>query len=198
MHDNKVPPRAKFAGRARQLGTSAVEFALVAGIFFTLVFGVIEVARLMYLDNTLQEVTRRAAVAAANTDFTDKTALDSVRQAAVFRTSAGFLPITDQVSDQAIRIDYMWIQRHPDGSFTPEPILPGSLPADPSDNRRACLLNPYCGNCIRIVRVRVCDPANTSDCAHIPFKTIFPLVALPVALPEATTLVKAERLGLEP
>lgn len=171
---------------------------MVATVFFTLVFGVIEVARLMYLDNTLQEVTRRAAFAAAQTDFTDKTALDAVRQAAIFRTTPGPLAFTDQVSDQSIRIDYMSIQRNPDGSFSMLPILPGALPSGPSDNRKVCLLNPYCETCIRVVRVRMCDPANTTDCDHIPFKSMIPFVSLPVNLPEATTLVKAERLGLNP
>ena len=46
---------------SRQRGVAAVEFALVVIIFLTLLFGIIELARSMYVFNTLKEVTRRAA-----------------------------------------------------------------------------------------------------------------------------------------
>src|SRR4051812_15383650 len=52
-------------GARREGGVYAVEFSLVALIFFVFVFGTIELSRAMYLFNTLQEVTRRAAAAAA-------------------------------------------------------------------------------------------------------------------------------------
>ncbi|UUZ47579.1 pilus assembly protein [Massilia sp. B-10] len=48
-----------FPGRSR--GAIAVEFSLTALLFFTLIFGALEFARVMYIHNTLQEVTRRAA-----------------------------------------------------------------------------------------------------------------------------------------
>ncbi|WP_307164885.1 TadE family protein [Massilia sp. WF1] len=49
-----------------QNGTAAVEFAILALLFFTLVFGIIEVSRLLFVYNTLQEVTRRAVAAAVH------------------------------------------------------------------------------------------------------------------------------------
>ena len=41
--------RIAFKGRRRQAGVAAVEFSLVAIIFFTLVFATLELARVEYL-----------------------------------------------------------------------------------------------------------------------------------------------------
>lgn len=49
----------------RQRGLYTVEFAIVAGIFFVLLFGAFEVARLFWVLDTLTEVTRRGARVAA-------------------------------------------------------------------------------------------------------------------------------------
>jgi hypothetical protein len=45
----------------KQTGAAMVEFALVALVFFTMVFGLIEAARLFFTINTLTEMTRRGA-----------------------------------------------------------------------------------------------------------------------------------------
>ena len=55
---HRLPPATR-AGR--QQGAAAVEFALVALLFFTLLFGILEFGRMLYLYNTVQEVSRRAA-----------------------------------------------------------------------------------------------------------------------------------------
>lgn len=44
-----------------QKGVYTVEFAIVAGVFFILLFSAIEVGRLIYTYNVLQEASRRAA-----------------------------------------------------------------------------------------------------------------------------------------
>ena len=49
----------------RQKGTTTVEFAVVAALLLTLLFGVIEVGRAMFVWNTLNEATRRGARVAA-------------------------------------------------------------------------------------------------------------------------------------
>lgn len=49
------------AGPGKQHGLSTVEFALVGTLVFFVLFGVMEVARLMYTWNLLNEVSRRAA-----------------------------------------------------------------------------------------------------------------------------------------
>lgn len=182
---------------ARQSGVAAVEFALVAVLFFTFVFGIVEVARAMYVFNTLQEVTRRAARAAANTDFSNAAALALVRQRAVFRASPGALLLADPVSDASIRIDYLSIHRGLEGGQTMLPIPDASLPASPADNRRLCLADPNNAQCIRLVRVRVCVPGE-DGCARAPFRTLLPFVELPLSLHHATTIVAAESLGLLP
>lgn len=49
----------------QQKGLYIVEFALVAALFFVLLFGVIEFARTLFVWNTLTEATRRGARLAA-------------------------------------------------------------------------------------------------------------------------------------
>ena len=45
----------------KQKGLAMVEFALIAPVFFILIFGALEVARLLFVLNTLTEATRRGA-----------------------------------------------------------------------------------------------------------------------------------------
>ena len=180
----------------RQQGVAAVEFALVVGIFLTLVFGVIELARAMYICNTLQEVTRRAAAMASNTDFSDGAAMQRVREYGVLRNSPGFLPFAEPVTDAHIKIDYMAIVNGEEGPEL-EPIPSGSLPENPAQNRIACLRNPNDPGCIRLVRVRVCMPGS-GDCDPVPYQSIVSLIPIPFALPQSITIVNAETLGLPP
>lgn len=49
------------SSRSVQRGAAAVEFAIVSLVFFTMLFGAIEVGRLMFLWNTAAEVTRLGA-----------------------------------------------------------------------------------------------------------------------------------------
>lgn len=49
----------KYPGRQR--GVAAVEFALLAGILFTLLFGVMEMGRVLFYWNTAVEATRMGA-----------------------------------------------------------------------------------------------------------------------------------------
>lgn len=197
MRDDSPLRNARWPARRRQAGTAAVEFALVAVVFFMFVFGIVEVARAMFVLNTLQEVTRRAAYAAASTDFRDAGALDLVRQQAIFRSSAGNLLLAAPVSDEYIRIDYLSVRRESEGSQSFEPISQASLPASPEDNRRVCLRNPNDAGCIRLVRARVCLP-DAEGCAPAPFQLLLPLVTLPLSLHTAPTIVAAESLGLAP
>jgi Flp pilus assembly protein TadG len=49
----------------RQAGSALAEMAIVIGLFLMVLFGVIEIARALYVWNTLTEVTRRGARVAA-------------------------------------------------------------------------------------------------------------------------------------
>lgn len=170
-----------------QAGFAAVEFALLAGVFFTLVFGIIEVARLLYVYNTLQEVTRRAAAAAATVYPSDTNGTARVRQYAVFRDSPGDLAAAPPVTDRHIRLEYLRF----DLSVMPQ----GSWPADAAANRQICMENPRAANCIRFVQASVCDPAQNGECRAVTSQMLLPLVSLPVQLHRAVTIVPVESFG---
>jgi hypothetical protein len=181
--------------RSRQRGIAALEFALVAIIFFTLFFGIVELSRAMYICNTLQEVTRRAAAMAVNTDFSDATAMQRVRNRAIFRDSPGKLLLGDPVSDQHVKIDYLQI---PSGGSTPV-SMSGALPASPQENRVNCAINSNAANCIALVRVRICAPGGSSaSCDPVDYKAMVSLISLAFPLPPSTTIAKIETLGLIP
>ncbi len=63
-----------------QRGLSVVEFAIVAGVLFILIFGVIEVARAFFVASTLDEATRRGARMAVVCEINDP----AIQQAAAF------------------------------------------------------------------------------------------------------------------
>lgn len=178
-----------------QLGVATIEFALVAILFFTLVFGVIEVARAFYICNTLQEVTRRAAASAAISDFSNSATLDQIRRAAIFRDTSGALAAAPDITDDNIRIDYLSITRN-GNALAMEPTVP--LPKNPAQNRLECQSDPNSTKCIRLVRVRICKPDTGSDCAPVPFTMIVPLFTFKFNLPSATTVKVAESLGFVP
>jgi hypothetical protein len=181
--------------RSSQAGTAAVEFALLAGVFFTLVFGVIEIARLMYIYNTLQEVTRRAASAAVSVNPRDTAMIAKIKQMAVFRTSPGELPLAEPVTDENIRIEYLALLRDSAGALTLSKIDPSALPSCPAQNRQICMQNPNAANCVRFVQVSVCDTADSSNCRPLRSKMLLPLVDLGATLHKATTIATAETLG---
>jgi hypothetical protein len=179
--------------QARQRGVAAVEFAICGIIFFMLVFGIIELARAMYICNTLQEVTRRAASFAANTNFSNPTAMQRLRERAIFRESPGLLMLADPISDEHIKIDYLSLPV----SATVPIAFAGGLPANPEQNRENCMTDPNGAQCIRLVRVRICMP-ESNDCDAVPYKTLVSFIPLPFGLPISTTVVHAETLGLPP
>src|SRR5471032_2109831 len=88
-------------------GATVVEFAIVLIAFLSLVFGVFEVLRAIYLYNILQDVTRRAATLAANANFQDGAAMNAVRQSAIYRDTPGGLLFGAPVTDAHVRIDYL-------------------------------------------------------------------------------------------
>lgn len=65
-----MTPRRNY-GRKGQRGAAAVEFALVAGVFFSLLIGVMEMGRLLFYWNTAAEATRLGARIAVVCDVHD-------------------------------------------------------------------------------------------------------------------------------
>lgn len=187
--------------RTAQRGAAAIEFALVAIIFLLLIFGIIELARIFYMYNTLADATRTAARAAANISWEDSDALDRAKQRAIFRDSEGTLAFGAPITDKHILIDYLYLTR-PAGPVVMSPVPSNLMPACPGRNRHNCLTAPYGDTagageaCIRLVRARICKP-NTA-CEPVPYQSLLSFIGFNVALPTSTTVVSAETLGYKP
>src|SRR5438067_1707133 len=184
--------RRAFKGSRRQAGSVAIEFALVALVFFTIVFATLELARMEFLLNTLEEVTRRAAAAAANADYRDAAAMQKVQTDAVFRSSPGPLALGVPVTSGNVKIDYLSISK---ASWDLKHVT--TLPACPAGNRSNCMTDPDADNCIRFVRARVCASMDDSgNCDLLPYQAVFPFLNLSgMKLPAAETIVPAGSLG---
>lgn len=59
--------------RRRQCGVAAVEFALIASLFFTLLIGIMEMGRVLFYWNSAAEATRLGARLAVVCDLNDTT-----------------------------------------------------------------------------------------------------------------------------
>lgn len=188
-------PAVRALTRHAQRGVAAVEFAIISIVFFTLVFGIIEFSRAMYLINTLAIVTQQAARMAANTDWRDTDAMDKVRQQAIFRSSSGSLVWGEPISDLNVRIDYLALTRQADGSLAETPVT--AMPSCPSRNRQNCIEDPNGASCVRLVRARICDTGSSSSCNPVTFQPLISLVPLPVQLPTSPTIVAAQTLGYQ-
>lgn len=167
-----------------------MEFALLATVFFTFVFGIIEVSRLLFVYNTLQEVTRRGAAAAVGVYPSEHEAIARVKQAAIFRTTPGPLVLAPPVTDQNVRISYLKF----DLSVVPE----ASWPASAASNRQICMADPHAANCIRFVQVQICAVGAPGVCEPVQSQMLLPLVDLRIPLHKATTIAQVESLGYVP
>ena len=193
MLDDKQVRRSRLRLPARQNGVAAVEFALLSIIFLTLLFGIMEIARIAYVVNTLQEVTRRAAAAAANSNF-DQDSVDEIRQQSLFRDGSGNLVLANFITPDHLKVEYLSISRDATGALVPQPASP--LPACPEQNQINCTTDPYGASCIRLVRVRVCQPGGAGDCAPVPYEELFSFVDFSrFRLPRSATIAPAQTLG---
>ena len=67
----KTFQRIRHSLPSRQRGVAAVEFALVAGLFFTLLLGIMEMGRILFYWNSAAEATRLGARIAVVCDLND-------------------------------------------------------------------------------------------------------------------------------
>ncbi|MEO5932399.1 MAG: TadE family protein [Duganella sp.] len=178
----------------RCAGSVTAEFAIVIVFFVMMVCGVIEFARILYMFNAMQMVTQRAATLAANADFSDAAAMSAVRQQAVFRSSPGGLVLGAPVTDAHVRIRYLSLGGASGSNLIEIPTA--GLPACAANNRVTCMQDAHGASCIRMVRVQICDPADTSQCLGVKYQALFSLVGLSFDLPKATAIVPAESLGV--
>jgi hypothetical protein len=158
----------------RQRGVATVEFALVAMIFFTLLFGVLEFARMLYVFNSVQEVTRRAAREASVRWIDDGAA---VKQLALFGGSE--LPGGAAVNGAAITSDS---RRFAGNTVT-------TTPTSPADNLSACGDALRVDSCIYSVRVSV------SGVTYTPLLSLFGFLNVP--LPPSQVTMHAESMGFD-
>ena len=186
-------------GRRRQGGVFAVEFAMLAVLFFLFLFAMLEVARAVYVWNMVHEITRRAARGAAVTDFSDAGALQAVRTHAVRRATPGALPLGGGISDAYVRIDYL-SQAASGAALAAVPVT--VMPGCPQRNRINCLDDPHGASCIRFVRARLCVPGDGARCERVPYRPVLPLLGVifpsgagGVRLPSGTTMAVAGALG---
>lgn len=84
-HNRLTRQRSRRAGKLRRLGAAAVEFAIVAPIFFFLVFGIIEFGRVMLVKNVITNASRDAARVAV----IDGTSSEEVEEVARVYSEAG-------------------------------------------------------------------------------------------------------------
>lgn len=177
----------------RQDGASAVEFALLALFFFSFIVGMLEVARAMYLWNTSGEITRRLARTLAVTDFNDAGAVAQARQLAAFGSADGSFPLSGVIKGGHFEVSYL----RSDGVNAVNP-----MPACPEQNLINCGADPDGASCIRFVRVRLCEPGGSGECALVPYPLMVKLeLGLPdqlFFLPSFATLVPAADFGRRP
>jgi hypothetical protein len=184
------PLQPSLTGR-RGAGNVTVELAVVLSILLLLILGTLEVARALYLFNTVQEVTRAAARQASVTDFSDSAAVEAVKRSALFGGST--LPLAPEIGIDNVRIEYLA------QSATGAAVPLVQLPACPQRNLVNCALNQQGGSCIAYVRVSICV-AGGGDCTALPYRSMTGMLPrfANMRVPPAATLVKAERLGYQP
>jgi Flp pilus assembly protein TadG len=154
----------------QQRGVAVVEFAIVAMLLFTLLFGIIEFGRLFYVFNSVQEVTRRAAREAV-VRWTNQQSV--VKNLALFGASS--LPAGAEITADSISIDYL-----NQSGATSDPI-----PGTPGENITACLNST--NSCIAYVRVSI------TGVTYAPMVSLFPYFNVPI--PASTVTMPAESLG---
>ena len=156
----------------KQRGAAAVEFAIVCLLFFTILFAILEFGRMMYVYNTMQEVTRRGAREAV-VRWVDQG--DTIRSLAFFGGTA--IPAGAEVTADDMVIEYL---NEAGNLATP-------LPADPGDNLSACGNITLVDSCIFSVRVSI------TGVSYSPMVSLFDFLG--IVLPPATVTMQAESLG---
>jgi Flp pilus assembly protein TadG len=79
----------------RQLGTTAVEFAIVSAVFFMLLIGVLEMGRMLFYWNSAAEATRLGARLAVVCDLSDP------------EIKTRMIEMWPQLTNATIQIDYL-------------------------------------------------------------------------------------------
>ena len=172
--------------RRDQHGVAMVEVAVLMGLFFALRLGVFELSRIMFLWNTLANVTRRAAASVA------VSAPAADHSAALTTVAFGGVPLSvPQINGQYFLVEYL------DRELQPVPV-----PSTAVDNLRNCAQDPEGDTqCVRFVRVRLCAPGGGANCEQVPYTPLFPLGGLAnmeLRFPTFETVIPVGSLGYRP
>jgi hypothetical protein len=169
-------------------GSAAIEFALIAVVFFSFVFGTLELARALFLWSTLTEVVSRTARGASMTNPSDASAMGLMRQNAMLRNSAGKLLLGGAIDDSYLRVDYL---------ARDQATYVTVLPPCPVQNLVNCANDANGASCIRFIQVRLCMPGTNCDpVPYAPMVAIGALSAFHFDFPRFTTIVAAQTLGM--
>jgi hypothetical protein len=158
----------------QQYGVAVVEFAIIAMLLFTLLFGIIEFGRMFYMFNSVQEVTRRAAREAV-VRWIDTASQDAAKNLALFGGAS--LPAGAEITSANITIRYL---KDNYGEVT-------KFPSDGEDNILACLYPNELVDCIAFVQVSI------TGATYQPMVGLFPF--LEISIPPSTVTMPAESMG---
>ena len=159
----------------KQQGVAAVEFALVALLFFTILLAIIEIGRMLFIFNTMQEITRRGAREAV-VRWKSTADQNAIKTIALFNDVT--MPANPEITAANITITYL--QKDGVTEVT-------DFPADPGDNLSACGDITRIPNCIYSVRVSITGATFT------PMMGLFDFLTMP--LPTSEVTMHAESLG---
>jgi hypothetical protein len=102
--------------RSKQRGLTSVEFSIVGLVLFIILFGAFEMARMLWVYNALDEVTRRGARMAAVCQLNDP----AIQQVAIFNTSGdtGASALIPGLTTANIELNYLDL----DGNVLADPV----------------------------------------------------------------------------
>lgn len=163
----------------QQRGAALVELALVASAFLLLLVTVLEVGRIMFVYNSLQEVARRAA-REATLHWVTSTDQATVKSLALFGGTA--LPGGPEITSASITIEYLKANGDTVTSF----------PSDASDNLSACSDATRTDNCVYSVRVSI------TNARYTPLLSLFGSSVAYFTLPSTSVTMHAESMGFDP
>ena len=180
-----------------QRGAATVEFALIAIVFFMVLLGITEFGRIMYIWNTTQEITRRAAREAVVRDFSAvETA--AIKRESIFRGGTSgtvSLPAGVEITNATVRLIYLTV----DAGGNRVAIAAGNMPADPADNISACNdAGRMFTSCIRFVEA--CIAVDDTCAPSISYQPMILLLGnlgtnLAINIPASSVVMPAESLG---
>lgn len=162
--------------RHNERGATVAEFAVVALLFFTLIFAIIEFGRLLYTHNALTDATRRGARYAVLHNGLTEDDKQAVRNFVVYGPDVTFdgagnpnkPPVINDLTTDMVEVDFEGVDL--DG----DPATPGTT---------------NFGTNLGTATVKI---------ENYQFNLSIPVIGRPLTLPEYSTTLTAESAGEEP